>query len=71
MGLAGKLVIEIQDDGTIKTNARELKGSEAQILAELAELAKAVGGTLTLEKHEPGIHHHHHDHEKGGHHHNH
>jgi hypothetical protein len=70
--MKGKLVIEIQADGSIKTDARALEGSEADILAELQALADSgLGGDLTVEKHEKGVKHHHHHHGKGGHHHHH
>lgn len=62
-----KLVVEIQDDGTIKINATGMIGSEAQILAELETLAREMGGELVVEKHIQGAHHHHH----GGHSHHH
>lgn len=58
--MASELIIEILDDGTIKTNAKKMVGKESEILAKLEELAKEVGGELRVEKHEPGVHHHHH-----------
>lgn len=60
-----KLKVELQEDGTIKIDAREVSGDEKQILEELQELAAAVGGELTVEKHVEGLHHHHHGHGKG------
>lgn len=65
-----KLVVEIQEDGTLKTNAREMEGDEADILAALEELAALAGGELEVEKHVGHHHHHghghHHHHGKGG-----
>lgn len=58
--MAGKLIITLCDDGTIRTNATGMKGSEKAILAELEALAAQVGGALVVERHEPGMHHHHH-----------
>jgi len=55
-----KLIIEILQDGTIKTNAREVIGTEDEILAELNALASEVGGELEVEKHVEGAHNHHH-----------
>ena len=57
--VTGGLNLTIQDDGTIKINARGLVGTEAELLAALADLATEVGGDLEVEKHEPGIGHHH------------
>jgi len=57
-----KLVVEILKDGTIRTNAREVIGTEAEILAELNALAAEAGGDLEVEKHVEGAHHHHHHH---------
>jgi hypothetical protein len=57
-----KLIVKILDDGQLKTNARGVEGTEAEILAELEELAACAGGELEVEKHEPGLHHHHHGH---------
>jgi len=54
--MASKLIIDIGPDGSIKSNARGLAGSEEQIMQLLEELAKDVGGELTVEKHEPGAH---------------
>jgi hypothetical protein len=64
-----KLIVEIQEDGSLKTNAREMTGEDAEILATLEELAQLAGGQLEVEKH-VGHHHHHghdhtHHHEKG------
>lgn len=57
-----KLVITINDDGTISTNATQAFGEEADILADLQALAVEVGGALTVEKHVENHHHHHHGH---------
>ena len=64
--MASKLLITLNDDGSVKLNARGMDGTEAEIKAELEELAKELGGPLVVEKHEPGLHHHHgtHTHEK-------
>lgn len=64
---SSKLVIEIEDDGTVTTNATQMVGTEKEILAQLEKLAASVGGDLKVEKHEPGVKHHHH----GGTHHHH
>ena len=55
------LKVRINPDGSLKTDARGMKGSEKEILAELNSLAATVGGTLTVEAHEKGFHAHHHD----------
>jgi len=64
-----KLQVEILEDGTLKLNAREMIGEEAELLDLLNELARDCGGELEVEKHVEGAHHHHHGH--GGHHHKH
>jgi hypothetical protein len=68
-----KLIVEIQEDGSLKTNAREVLGEESEIMEMLEELARLAGGELTVEKHVGHHHHHHgvghHHHHKGGHHH--
>jgi hypothetical protein len=69
--MASQLIVEIQEDGTIKLNARKMVGSEEQLLEALGSLARSVGGELEVEKHEEGIEHHHHHHGHGGHHHHH
>lgn len=62
MATSGKMVIVLNDNGTIKINSRGLKGSEKELLAELNELAALVGGALVVEGHAPGTpHHHQHD----------
>jgi hypothetical protein len=63
--MASKLIVEILADGSIKTNARDMIGEEAEIMAELEALALELGGELTVEKHVPGAHHHHHGTGKG------
>ncbi len=60
----GKLIVTINDDGTIGTNATGLKGTTAEIMKELSALAASVGGALEVEKHEPGRHVHHHGDDK-------
>ena len=57
-----KLIIEIQDDGTVKVNAQKVKGSSDAIMKQLQDLAAEVGGELTIEKHVETHHHHDHDH---------
>ena len=65
-----KLKVTFNDDGSLKLDAREMVGSEADLLEALGDLAKECGGELEVEKHMPGIHHHHHHghhhHGKGG-----
>jgi hypothetical protein len=56
-----KLIIKILDDGTIKTDARNMSGSEKDILKVLNDLASTVGGELEVEKHIHGAHTHTHD----------
>lgn len=60
-----KLVVQINPDGTLKLDAREMIGEEAELLEELGELAASVGGELKVEKHVEGAHHHHHGTGKG------
>lgn len=64
-----KLKITIDENGNVKLDAREMIGEETELLAELEDLTKSVGGELKVEKHIEGAHHHHHG--KGGHHHRH
>lgn len=52
------LRVTILPDGSLKTDARKMQGSEKEILAELNALAAKVGGTLTVEAHAPGFHTH-------------
>lgn len=54
------LIVEINDDGTLVLNAKNMIGSEKELVADLESLAKIVGGELKVEKHVPGAHHHHH-----------
>ncbi len=65
MSVKGKLIIEIMPDGSIKTNAQSMQGSEEEVLQELEALAQQLGGDLEVEKHVEGAHHHHHHHGKG------
>ena len=62
------LVVEIQEDGTLKFNAMKMIGTEEELLSALNELASEIGGNLEVEKHVEGAHHHHHG---DGHHHHH
>jgi len=57
-----KLVVEIQDDGSIKINATQMIGTEAELLKDLGSLAKDLGGELVVEKH---VHSHSHSHGQG------
>ncbi|MCK9361651.1 hypothetical protein M0Q28_05540 [Patescibacteria group bacterium] len=57
--MPSKLIVQIMPDGSLKTNARGMVGTEKEILAELNALAAKVGGTLTVEAHEKGFHAHH------------
>ena len=62
-----KLIVKIEDDGSFKLNARNLAGSESEIMAELEALAELLSGDpkmLKVEKHESG---HTHIHVGGGH----
>ena len=54
------LKVTFNDDGTISVNATGMSGSEKSILAELQDLAGALGGELKVEKHVHGAHSHHH-----------
>lgn len=66
---SGELVVTINDDGSVKLDARKMKGSAAEIEAELRELAAEIGGDFKVEKHvQQHSHDHHshdHDHVKG------
>jgi len=62
--MANTLKITINDDGTIKIDARGMKGSVAEITKELNSLAAELGGELTIEKHVHGAHTHTHDRER-------
>lgn len=59
--MGNELRIVCNDDGTVKIDARGMKGSVADITKELEGLAASVGGSLVVEKHEPGRHTHHDD----------
>jgi hypothetical protein len=63
------LVLEFMDDGTVKVIAKDMLGSEKQILDKLNALAKEIGGELVVEKHIESHHHHHHHDDKDHHHH--
>jgi len=61
--MPSKLIVQVLPDGSLKTDARGMQGSEKEILAELNALAAQSGGKVTVEKHEPGHHGRHtHDH---------
>ena len=62
-----KLVITINDDGTINSNGTKLIGSEKELLEDLLSLAEEVGGDLVVEKH---VHNHTHNHHGHDHEHN-
>ncbi len=65
--MADRLIVTIENDGSFKLNARNLAGSEAEIMAELEALAELLSGDpkmLKVEKHEAG---HVHLHVGGGH----
>ena len=62
--MASKLTIMILDTGEIRTDATGLDGTEAEIMAQLQELAKEVGGELEVEKH---VHTHGHTHSHSNH----
>ena len=59
--MSGTLKITLCGDGSVKVDARGMKGSVAEITRELESLATAVGGDLVIEGHEPGLHAHHDD----------
>jgi len=59
MKAGSKLVVEIQDDGSIKINATQMIGTEAELLKDLESLASDLGGELKVEKH---VHSHNHNH---------
>lgn len=44
-------------DGSVKVNSSQLGGSEQEILKELSSLTAALGGSLVVERHEPGVKH--------------
>jgi hypothetical protein len=67
--MPSELKVELLPNGGIKLDARKMQGTTQEILKELEELAKEMGGTLEVERHVPGLHHHTHDHDHvhGGH----
>lgn len=56
--LSGQMVITFNADGSFSINSQKVKGSIAEIQAELNTLTKRLGGELTIEKHLPGQHSH-------------
>lgn len=61
--VAGKLVVTINDDGTVSTDATKMTAdSDADLTEALNALAKELGGELKVEKHLPGQHAHSHRH---------
>jgi hypothetical protein len=60
-GTSGVIKCQINNDGSVTLDARGLVGSEAGMVAELEALAKEVGGSLEIERHEKGQHDHSHD----------
>jgi hypothetical protein len=67
--VSGEVKIEFMPDGSMKINARGLKGADADLLAELEDLARTMGAELVVEKHEHHHGDHAHDHGKEHHHH--
>lgn len=63
--MASKLVLTFNADGSVRSNAADVEGTEDEILALLATLAATVDGSVTVEGHAPGVAHDHHTH-KGG-----
>lgn len=59
MKSGSKVKIEFMDDGSIKINASEAIGTEAELKEDLEALAKELGGVLIVEKH---VHKHGHSH---------
>ena len=57
--MSNTLRITLNPDGTLKIDARGMKGSAAEITKELESLAASIGGGLEIERHEPGRHVHH------------
>ena len=66
--MTSKITITILDDGTVKTDAREVDGTEGEIMDILNELALELNGKLEVEKH-VHTHHSHHRHDANDHHH--
>jgi hypothetical protein len=61
--VSGKLVVTINDDGTVKTDATKMEAdSDLDLEATLNALAQELGGSLKVEKHLPGQHGHTHSH---------
>jgi hypothetical protein len=60
MPASGRVTIELLPTGGIKIVAKDMIGTEAELLEALGALAKEVGGELVVEKHVEGAHHHHH-----------
>ena len=56
----GKLIVSIMPDGSIRTDARGMAGTEREIMAELESLSRHTGGggAVEVEKHEHGRHAH-------------
>jgi hypothetical protein len=54
-----KLTIQLNDDGSIKINGTGLVGSDAELKADMEELARELGGELVVEKHISKQHQHH------------
>lgn len=63
--MASTLKVRINDDGSLKLDAREMIGEEEELMEDLEDLAAECGGQLKVEKHQEGQHHHHHG--RGGH----
>jgi hypothetical protein len=59
MRSGSKLVVEIQDDGSVKIDASQMIGTEEELLKDLESLARDLGGELKVEKH---VHSHNHSH---------
>ena len=59
MRSGSKLVVEIQDDGSVKIDASQMIGTEEELLKDLVSLARELGGELKVEKH---VHSHNHSH---------
>ena len=64
-----ELVVTIEPDGSIKTNATGMEGTDAEIMKELEALAAELGAEVKVEKHvhsHKGGHSHSHVHKVGG-----
>ena len=67
--MSSKLIVTFQEDGSIKTDARQVNGDEKEILELLGLLADSVGGELKVEEHvhtHAHTHTHDHHHKVGG-----